>query len=214
MNDVSQQVLPAEGKPGDPTDSVPAENSSFTLLGERIGALERQVGFIPPQIRQLVTKVDSLTTSVAEPRMKALLLGLVGIYDLIDQLARNATTTETSGTDHGRNYRVLRSQLRVLLETNGLIEIAAEGAFDPLFHCALQSVAVEDPVADNRIVEVIRTGFRTDHAVLRYAEVVVARYSPRPEPAREAIAAEPEGAQEPAVERTDSAAADEIISGE
>ncbi|HEX3990749.1 MAG TPA: nucleotide exchange factor GrpE [Acetobacteraceae bacterium] len=179
MNEVSEQVASTEIQAGDSPEKEQGENPILALIAERVGAVERQVAFLPPQVRQLRDKVESLATSFTEPRLKALLLGLVGVYDLVAQLVRaTEASQEDSGQNHLRNYRVLQSQLYMLLESNGITEITAEGAFDPLLHCALQSVPVDDPARDNLVLETIRPGFRTERAVLRYAEVVVAKHSP------------------------------------
>jgi molecular chaperone GrpE (heat shock protein) len=164
-------------------------------LAERIASLEKQVAFLPPQVRMLAAKVDGLTTAITEPRVRALLMGLLGIYDLVDQVLRTMPPQMTDvDRDHLRNYQVLRSQLQVLLDSNGLCEIKADGAFDPLVHRALQSVAVDAPEKADRVMEVVRPGFRTEQSILRYAEVVVGRYS-----AALATLADPEASGDSAV---------------
>jgi len=165
-------------------DGLQAEVQAMRLLLEqacaRLGKVEsaveqsaKQVSFLPPQVRNLGGKVDSLATAITEPRLRALLLGLLGIYDLIEQMQR-----ASEPTDHGRNYQTLRTQLGQLLAGNGLVEIVAAGEFNPEQHRALQKVKCSDPAQANRIVEVVRAGFRTDQAVLRYAEVTVGQYVP------------------------------------
>jgi len=59
-------------------------------------------------------------------------------------------------------------------------------------------VPVADPARDNEVVKVLRPGFRTEHAVLRYAEVSVGQYASSP-PAAGTAAAEVDGTT-PAVE--------------
>ena len=146
-------------------------------LEEAAGTTAKQVGYLPPQVRILGSKVEGLTTSISEPRHRALLLGLLAVYDLVDQLLRaSRQATPASEADHLRNYEVLRTQLRQLLEANGLEEIPAQGAFDPEQHRAIERATVSDPDLDNRILEVARPGFRTPQAVLRYAEVRVGRF--------------------------------------
>jgi molecular chaperone GrpE (heat shock protein) len=158
------------------------------LLLERISSLERQVSLLPNQVRLLGAKVEGLTTAVAEPRVRSLLMGLLGVFDLVDQVLRTGPAS-AAGTDqdHKRNYEVLKMQLGVLLESNGLFPIPADGPFDPRVHIALQSVSVEDPAKAGQVLEIVRPGFRTEQAVLRYAEVLVGRYAaPAPPPAEDA----------------------------
>jgi hypothetical protein len=151
-------------------------------IEESIGALSKQISYLPPQVRTLGGKVDGLTTSISEPRFRNVLLSLLGIYDLVDQLWRGLPDADEKASDHKRSYDVLRTQLRQILETNGLTEIPTSGAFDPLFHRAIKRVTTSDPAQEGSILEVVRPGFCTPQAVLRYAEVVVGAYQP-PDPA-------------------------------
>ena len=140
-------------------------------LEEAVEGASRQIGFVPPQVRQLGSRIDSLTVSISEPRLRQALLGLVGIYDLVEQM------------EAGPARGVLCTQLRQVLEENGLDEIPVEGAFDPQLHRALASVPVDDPALDGRVLSVVRPGFRSGRSVLRYAEVSVGRWSPPGSPA-------------------------------
>lgn len=198
---MSEEIEQAATAPEQPPEAEPAPEPSEgpraeveavrELLGAILGRLEKledaaattakQVGYLPPQIRMLGSKVEGLTTSISEPRHRALLLGLLAVYDLVDQLLRASRQAAPSESEavHVRNYEVLRTQLRQLLEANGLEEIPAEGAFDPEQHRAIERATVSDPDLDNRILEVARPGFRTAQAVLRYAEVRVGRFEAR-----------------------------------
>jgi molecular chaperone GrpE len=150
-------------------------------IRERLAALEagmegisKQIALVPPQVRSLGTRLEGLTASITEPRYRALLLGLLAIYDLVDQAARGTGFGggDVETTDR-RNFEVLRTQLSQLFESNGLTEIPGSGPFDPQLHRALQRVVVEDPELAGRILQVVRPGFRSGQTVLRYSEVTV-----------------------------------------
>jgi hypothetical protein len=159
------------------------------VLGGRVAEIEaglgsaaKQVSFLPPQVRMLVGKVDGLATAISEPQYRALLLSLLGISDLVDQILRTpASDAVDSDASHRRNYEVLRTQLRQILHLNGLSLISAEGTFNAELHRAVERVVVTDPADANRVLEVVRPGFRTENAVLRFAEVRVGYYTPPPE---------------------------------
>lgn len=157
-----------------------AQDTRLARLEATLEATAKQVGFLPPQLRLVGSRVDALTTSVSEPRFRALLLSLLGVYDLVEQMLRTLPEPADVAAEEGhrRNYEVLRTQLRQLLATNGLSEIVTEGTFDPAIHRALQRVPCADPEQANRVLEVVRPGFRTEQVVLRYAEVVVGQYVP------------------------------------
>lgn len=166
-------------------DALCAAEARLSNLEMATDVASRQIAFLPPQIRMLAAKIEGLTTSVSEPRLRAVLLGLLSVYDLVEQ-ARRALLNEAP-TDAGavelRHYEVLRTQLRQLLEANGLSEISGDGPFDPLVHRAIERVPVTDPTQADGVVSVLRPGFRTEQSVLRYAEVSVAHYTPAENPA-------------------------------
>lgn len=66
-----------------------------------------------------------------------------------------------------------RSALAATLASEGLVEIEAEGAFDPHAHEALMTRPV-DGVEPDQIVQVVQKGYRLGDVVLRPARVIVA----------------------------------------
>ena len=66
-----------------------------------------------------------------------------------------------------------RSALAAALASEGLVEIEADGAFDPHVHEALLAQPVEG-MEPGSIVEVVQKGYRLGDAVLRPARVIVA----------------------------------------
>jgi molecular chaperone GrpE (heat shock protein) len=145
-----------------------------------LDAAAKQVAFLPPQMRLLGNKIDGAAVSLSEPRYRSVLLNLLGLYDLLDQMSRALPVTpdDQTGADHYRNYEILRTQLRQVLVTNGLSQIETGGAFNPELHRAVQRVSCSDPAQSGQVIEVVRIGFRTEQAVLRYAEVIVGQYLP------------------------------------
>jgi molecular chaperone GrpE (heat shock protein) len=149
----------------------------LTGIESALDALAKQVTFLPPQIRMLGNKVDGVAFSISESRYRTVLLNLLSIYDLVDQVLRMLPAAGRGVmAEHRRNYEVLATQLHQILEANGLREITADGVFDAAQHRAVQCVPCDDPAQAGRVVEVVRPGFRTEQAILRYAEVVVSQY--------------------------------------
>jgi molecular chaperone GrpE (heat shock protein) len=71
---------------------------------------------------------------------------------------------------------LVRARLLDLLAAEAIYPIAAEGeAFDPHQHVAVDTVPAEAGVAPGTIVDETRRGYRQGQAVLRYAEVIVAK---------------------------------------
>jgi molecular chaperone GrpE len=69
--------------------------------------------------------------------------------------------------------RLVREALRQSLEREGLVEIAAEGRFDPHLHEALLAQPAEGREQGD-VLEVVQKGYRLGDKVLRPARVVVA----------------------------------------
>ena len=145
-------------------------------LAEAVDLTARQVTFLPPQVRNLSSKVDRAVDAIGESRYQSLLLRLLGIYDLVCQMQANQETEMALDP-----LATMQTQLRQLLEANGLSEIPAEGRFDPSLHLSVGRIECNDPALDGQIVEVIRPGFKTEASVLRFAEVRVGHYLVQPE---------------------------------
>ena len=83
-----------------------------------------------------------------------------------------------AGADHEEakvieGVEMTKSALAAALASEGLVEIDAEGAFDPHVHEALLAQPV-DGVESGSIVQVVQRGYRLGDAVLRPARVIVA----------------------------------------
>jgi molecular chaperone GrpE (heat shock protein) len=135
-------------------------------LAEAVDLTARQVTFLPPQVRNLSSKVDRAVDAIGESRYQSLLLRILGIYDLVCQMRINAEENQP-------DLFILETQLRQLMEANGLSAIPTEGRFDPSLHLSVGRVECNDPALDGQVVEVVRPGFKTETSVLRFAEVRV-----------------------------------------
>jgi len=139
-------------------------------LAAQVAGLGERVGFLPRQIRQLAARVDEVTESISHPRVRDLLGSFLLLHDLLEQMGR------TEEPEAGAGLRVLRDQVTQVLGLNGIEEIPETKRFDPALHKAVESVACATAEEDGEIAEVYRAGFRSQHTVLRYAEVVVKRH--------------------------------------
>ncbi len=148
-------------------------------ISEQIALAREQIGYLPPQLRNLGNRIDAAAASISETRYRALLKDMLGVYDFADQAVR---VLESEVAEHGgpglKYCRIIRTQLCQLLSLNGLTLIVAEGEFDPDNHKAVERKPCADPDQVGRIARIVRPGFRTEHQVLRYAEVVVFFYEP------------------------------------
>jgi molecular chaperone GrpE (heat shock protein) len=154
----------------------------LSLSESRLGHLEgdlqnlaKQTAFLPPKLRGIGKKVDELGTSVGDVRCRSLLTDVLSLGDLAE------SALKTVPGDHGANgdarlmFEAMTTRVQQILEGFDLEEVPTGVPFDPAIHNAVDTREVDEPALDGTIVEVIRRGFRSEHFVLRYAEVVVAK---------------------------------------
>ena len=143
-----------------------------SVRDEDIAAVKKQISFVPPKMRSVEDKVMMLRDAISESKYRDLLKDLLRVHDLIDQIIAGLVIPSncTEMEKQKRNYEVLKTQIRQILAVHGLTEIDTSGAFDPKLHQATGKMETEDPEQDGKIAKVRRPGFKTEGAVLRYAE--------------------------------------------
>ena len=112
------------------------------------------------------------------------------LLTVVDDLDRALASTDED-TVLVQGVRGVRSNLMKVLESNGLSEVPADGAFDPNFHEALCMV---DGEQDGMVAEVFQKGYTLNGKVLRYAKVKVTK---KPEAAEAA----PDAGKEPVADQ-------------
>lgn len=175
-----------EGPGPEPSDEIPAIppedawekmllrlqlfQGTMAELCEAVGRLQREQEIMQKSLRQLGSRVSEAATSLGAPRIKALYLRLLLLYDLVEPPPSHLSP---EGADY---CRLLANQIEQFLEVNGIQAIETAGAaFDPIFHKPIKMVPLTDPQMDGVILGQERQGFRTEQGVLRPAEVVVAK---------------------------------------
>lgn len=157
---------------------------------EALVGVQEHLRTVSESLREVNRQNRGLATSIGEPRVRSVLSGLVSFFDLLDQpLRRIADGAEPA--ERYRDFPLLRVQLLQLFRDQGLEPIDGLGAFDPACHRAIERVPTADPALDGQLAELIRPGFRTADAALRYAEVRVYGYEPATAPDPPAAATEP-----------------------
>lgn len=96
---------------------------------------------------------------------------LLPVLDDLERALAAAADHEEAKVIEG--VEMTKSALAAALASEGLVEIEAEGAFDPHVHEALLAQAVEG-VESGSIVQVVQRGYRLGDVVLRPARVIVA----------------------------------------
>jgi len=96
---------------------------------------------------------------------------LLPVLDDLERALAAAADHEEAKVIEG--VEMTKSALAAALASEGLVEIVAEGLFDPHAHEALLAQPV-DGVESGSIVQVVQRGYRLGDAVLRPARVIVA----------------------------------------
>ena len=165
-------VLREEGE-ADP-ETVPSSPSEEGALRERIAELEGELATVRADFynyRQRMAKErQQMRRLVTDDTIAAL-------RPVLDNLDRALTVPEDgSAKDVLVGVGMVRRQFLSTLEELGVRIIPTEGAsFDPALHDAVETVPVEDPELDGRILEEVTRGYRTDERVLRASRVTVGK---------------------------------------
>lgn len=173
-----------------------AEAAEAATLEEQLAEARKQAQDYLDMARRLQADFDNYrkrTQRDSEEQRKnacsAIVKDLLTVVDDLDRALSYATGDDVVV----QGVRGVRANLMKVLESNGLSEIPADGAFDPNVHEALCMV---DGDADGMVAEVYQKGYTLNGRVLRYAKVKVTRKS-EPAPAEQAA---PDAGGEPAVE--------------
>jgi molecular chaperone GrpE len=118
---------------------------------------------------------EARAEQAAQARAEVLLRILPVVDDL--QRALSVPANQRASQDWDQGIELIERKLRDLLEREGLQRIEARGAiFNPWVHEAVQYEASPE-LEDQRVLEVVREGYRMGDRVIRPAQVVVARRS-------------------------------------
>lgn len=165
-------VLREEG--GADPETVPSSPSEESALRERVAELEGELAAVRADFynyRQRMAKErQQIRRLVTDDTISSLL-------PVLDNLDRALTVPEDgSAKDVLVGVGMVRRQFLSTLEELGVRVIPTEGApFDPALHDAVETVPVEDPEQDGRILEELTRGYRTDERVLRASRVTVGK---------------------------------------
>jgi molecular chaperone GrpE len=168
-------------------DAKPATTSSRkpTYVEE----LERQLAEKNREVQEYLGKYRQATSEFEEARIRMrrevskdlergrreLLADLLDVLDNLDR-AIDAAKTNASMDALLQGVEMVRRQFLAKLESLGVTRIDSDGqSFDPQLHEAVSAVPAHSPEQDNRIVGVVRHGYRIGDDVLRPASVAVAK---------------------------------------
>lgn len=173
-------------------DQQAPESTEPALKPSYVEELERRLAEREEQLRQYSQQVKAASAEFDEARVRArrevtreidrgkraLLAELLDVMDNLDR-ALDAGTTTSSVETLLEGVRLVRSQFLSRLESFGISPIEAlNQPFDPTLHEAVTTIPSGE-ADDDRVLGVVRPGYRIGEDVLRPAMVAVGRKADR-----------------------------------
>jgi molecular chaperone GrpE len=172
----------ARGEQVEPADAPAGKPSYVEELEARLAEKDRVLQGYVEQFKQASTEFDAARArarrEVARDVERGKRAVLADLLELVDNLDRAIDAAQGRAADdpllHG--VQMVRQQFLSRLEGYGIAEIRALGEpFDPSVHDAITVVPVSSADEDERVVGVVRRGYRIGDEVLRPAMVAVGR---------------------------------------
>ena len=185
-----------------------ADETPTTIeLEERIQALERELEGLTERLAEAEARRDEYLDSARRVaadfdnyRKRAardqeslvaragerLVKRLLPVLDDLERALEAAAEHEEAKLEQG--VALVERELRQALHAEGLVEISADGTFDPNVHEALLTQPSE--AEEGSILQVLQKGYRLGDQVVRPARVVISASPEEPEQPEEAEAAE------------------------
>ena len=155
---------------GPPPDGDPLElrlAESEAQRDEYLDALQRLAAEFDNYRKRALRDQQAFAARAAERLVAKLLPVLDDLERALDAVEHHEQAKVIAGVE------MTRSALAAALASEGLVEIEAEGAFDPHAHEALMLQPAEG-AEPGTIVQVVQKGYRFGDVVLRPARVIVA----------------------------------------
>ncbi len=109
---------------------------------------------------------------------QSLLLDLLDLADSFELAFANKETWSAVAENWRQGVEYIYTKLVGILREYGLVAVNPLGElFDPVSHESIESVAVDAEEKDNRVIEVMKKGYRLRDRVLRPAQVKVGAFN-------------------------------------
>lgn len=162
---------------------TPLKKNSEEILKEQYKALNKKYQFLMAEYanykKNSLKDLENFRKYEAQHFIQHLLSEVIDHFDRAMEQEINTQNAQ----DFKKGISMIYTNLKKLLEKKGVKEIDCKGkAFDPAFHCALDS-APSEQVPPEHILHVIKKAYLFHDKLIRPAEVIVARKQPKePDP--------------------------------
>jgi molecular chaperone GrpE len=173
----------ARGENAPAAENTVGKPSYVEELEQRLAERDQQVQQALQQLKAASAEYDEARVRARREAMKdverskrAMLGELLEVLDNLDRALEAAAATQSIDALL-EGVRLVRSQFLSRLESAGITTLdALHQPFDPELHEAVTTVPVASPEDDDRVVGVIRSGYRIGDDVLRPAIVAVGKH--------------------------------------
>ncbi|MFC6170081.1 nucleotide exchange factor GrpE [Loigolactobacillus jiayinensis] len=158
------------------------ESAAVDPQAEQIKTLQAKVDATEDKYLRAEAEIQNMNTRFKKEREQLLKYEgqdlVKDILPVIDNLERALAVevNDKNGEQLKKGVQMVYDHLERTLKAHQVIEIAAaDQAFDPTIHQAVQTVAVEGDQKPDTIVQVLQKGYKLKDRVIRPAMVVVAQ---------------------------------------
>ena len=155
---------------------TPAKSPTKAELLERLAAVEAERDEYLNDLKRVAADFDNYRKRAARDQEnlvarahERLVKELLPVLDDLERALEAAAEHEEAKLEEG--VRLVHRELWAVLSREGLLQIDADGRFDPYVHEALLSQPSD--AEEGTVIEVIQKGYRLGDRVLRPARVVV-----------------------------------------
>lgn len=164
-----EQLEEVEGTEEVVSEEPPQEKSELELANERAEDFENKYLRAVAEMQNIQRRSSEERQTLQKYRSQDL---AKAILPSLDNLER-ALAVEGLTDDVKKGLEMVQESLVQALKDEGIEEVAADGAFDPNFHMAIQTMPADDDHPADIIAQVFQKGYKLHERVLRPAMVVV-----------------------------------------
>ncbi|MTB63730.1 nucleotide exchange factor GrpE [Streptococcus sp. zg-86] len=164
-----EQLEEVEGTEEVVQEEATQEKSELELANERAEDFENKYLRAVAEMQNIQRRSSEERQTLQRYRSQDL---AKAILPSLDNLER-ALAVEGLTDDVKKGLEMVQESLVQALKDEGIEEVAADGAFDPNFHMAIQTMPADDEHPADTIAQVFQKGYKLHERVLRPAMVVV-----------------------------------------
>ncbi|MGT2800388.1 nucleotide exchange factor GrpE [Streptococcus marmotae] len=164
-----EQLEEMEGTEEVVQEEATQEKSELELANERAEDFENKYLRAVAEMQNIQRRSSEERQTLQRYRSQDL---AKAILPSLDNLER-ALAVEGLTDDVKKGLEMVQESLIQALKDEGIEEVAVDGAFDPNFHMAIQTMPADDEHPADTIAQVFQKGYKLHERVLRPAMVVV-----------------------------------------